>query len=215
MIFGKVDPKLLFSFDFNSDPRYLEYKKRMMEKFQKAVFIEATEPVGFYGVLKQAVEVITDPLILIWQHDFEMIQDVPFDGISQLFMHPRVKYVRMGREKTQMDKWNNIIDEWARPDLFVCATSGWSDNPHFARTNYYKDIIIPMSKPMGGSVGVEGIVWTEFQKLIGQVGFNEANKKFGSFIYGRYGDEPRIRHLIWKRGKKPICVGDECEKRRS
>ncbi len=211
-IFGSIEPKLLFSFDYDPNPRYIAYKERMKKKFTNATFLEATNPIGFQGVLKQAVEMVTDPLVLVWQHDFEMILDLPFELVSKLFMHPIVKYVRMSREKIQADKWNKILDGWKRPDMFVCGTSGWSDNPHFARTDYYRNFIIPMTRPMGGSVGVEGFVWTEFDKLIQQVGFTEANKKFGSFIFGAPGDAPNIRHLIWKRGKKPICVGEGCER---
>ena len=199
--------------DKDPDP-YAEYKQRLKAYGQShdVQVVELDEHRGLPGVIQLGFEHVHTPLALVFQHDVEVIQQVNVAGICDALLNPelQINHVRLNNHRNREYKADSVLKEFEHPDLRVplLRTIAWSDMPHFTTTLYYRTQVIPRIRPTRSSRGVENQLGPLIQADVKQNGFDAAHPNHGTFVYGRRGDEPVIRHLDGRRSQSVEQLAD-------
>lgn len=190
------------------DPEpYTEYKQRLEEysQSQNVQIAELDEHRGLPGVIQLGFEHVHTPLALVFQHDVEVVRPVDVAGICDSLLKPQlqINHVRLNNRRNREYKADSVLKEYEHPDLHVplLRTIAWSDLPHFTTTIYYRTRVIPRIRPTRSSRGVENQLGPLIQADVKQNGFDAAHPNHGTFVYGRRGDKPVIRHLDGRRSQ--------------
>ena len=190
------------------DPHcYTEYKRRLgvFGQSHGVQVVELGEHQGLPGVIRLGFEHVQTPLVLVFQHDNEVLRTIDTDGICDALSKPhlQVNHVRLNHFRNREYKADSIYKEYCHPDLRVplLRTIAWSDMPHFTTAAYYRSKVIPRLRPTRRSRGVENQLAPEIQADVKEHGFDEAHPRHGTFVYGHRGDPPVIRHLDGRRSQ--------------
>src|SRR5262249_47983007 len=98
-------PRFLFLFDGprgspEDEQRYRWYKRLVRAQFPGDCF-EAEEWVGSGGCLRRALDRVTTPYLLYWEHDWELNRPIDTPGILRaLRAHPAVRSIRLNKRVT-------------------------------------------------------------------------------------------------------------------
>jgi hypothetical protein len=163
-------------------------------------------------VILAGAAAVQTPYLLVFDHDWIVTRDIDTVAILRTFQrHSDVNYVRLNKHRNQEAGaleigWDVVLkpDVRARPASLI-RTCCWQGTPHFARTRYYRRVVCPhlRVRPEGGALGYEDPLNEHYLADIMSLGFDRAQRKWGVFIYGRFGDAPAIRHLDGSGRAKP------------
>jgi len=180
---------------------YAQYKQRLRAFAQshQVQVIELDEHEGLPGVIQRGFECVHTPLALVFQHDFEVIRPADIAGICDALLKPhlQINHVRLNHRANRQRKADSVLKAYEHPDLQVplLRTIAWSDRPHFTTASYYRTAVIPLLRPTRSKLGVENRLGPLIHADVAQFGFDEAHPRHGTFLYGRRGDPPMVRHL--------------------
>lgn len=186
---------------------YKEFKNRLHAlvagdaAFKQAAVLECTYWRHLAGVLEEAFQRIDTPLALVFQHDHEVLRPVDTPGILACFENPTVQYLRLNRYANRVEGWDYILEPFQEAPIPLLKTAAWSDMPHFVRTTYYLDFVLPQLRWSNGElqrVFPEAIVFPRFIRDVKQSGFQAVHPKYGTYVYGSLGDPPVCDHLDGK-----------------
>lgn len=182
---------------------YREYKDRLISMDMGAVVTLHQEHIHQSGMLCRLLpSVIHTPLILYFEHDWELLPDIPWAELSQLIFSGEFNYIKLHaaprispyHEHLMIERvmyqngvpCDRYIDNRPGKPIPMIDTRQWSQNPHLASTEFYRTKIAPMCE--GKTDFIENIVH-------GVV----ANSPMSEFKCGIYnpasGDMMRVRHL--------------------
>lgn len=159
------------------------------------------------GMLADALDNTATPLLLYWEHDWELLPDVPWAELSDLILRghfntvklhaahrisPYHEYLMEERVMYQEGRQVQCYQEGRGPAVGIITTRQWSQNPHLASTEFYREKILPLCA--GKRDFIENIVhmkvalspWSEYKTAI----FNPCE-----------GDMFRVRHLDGKNSR--------------
>lgn len=206
---GLQDAYRIICCDHETEKGYEEYVKQAGDRCD--LLIRHDEKCGLgYNVASGVMRVSTE-FVFVLQHDFEIIKEIPLREFEAAFTSDLVKMIRLHRLPNVIDIWDTILKPVNVNGTLLLKASGWSDNPHFARMSYYKDVVIPKLIKTDTGEGLETGVHTSYQKRIFEVGFEKAHSEYGVYIYGKIGDGPTLSHFGGKRIRsirhhtKPEC----------
>jgi hypothetical protein len=176
---------------------YIQNVERLLQEspyFQNTTLVINKEFKHLANSLRAAIEIVDTPYVFVHQHDFELIK--PFNAIDlirSMDQNPNLKHVRFTRFTNGPNWWDGPVDEVIEGGSLVplCRTFGWSDNDHFARTDYYREFVLPKIT-WGGAME-----WFLHDK----VKIKEDHLSYGTYFYGPLGDGPYIYHLDGRHSK--------------
>lgn len=159
--------------------------------------------IGLAGLVEMFLSELQSPLLLNFQHDWEILKPERIQTDKLLFAmqyRPEVQCVRftkriLPQRRRGVDRRYFETNEYGVP---LIGTDGWGDSPHFATKEHYVRHVLPyLSHDVGedGRYGVEGPVYRQYQLDIRNKGLSVAQREWGSFLYGRFGEEPYLNHL--------------------
>lgn len=138
---------------------------------------------------------------LFWEHDW--IFNKPIDLkliIDEMDTNPNINWIRFNAHRN-----NNVVVDYiplaytedsVSDTIPLLRTTQWSNNPYVCRTRIFQDwwktFIYPTYEEGGF---VEGPLNVFYQHYILKQGLDVALKNFKCFIYGKWNDEPLVRHL--------------------
>lgn len=195
--------------DADARERYEEYKARLkaFAPTEGSTVVERSTHGGLPGVLLEGFQWIDTPLVLVFQHDFEVVRSIDVTKVCETLLRDdlQVKHLRLNHRTTRPIKSDFVLKPYEHPKapLPLLRTSSWSDMPHFARTSYYRERVLPLIRASSGRLGVENRLGPLLLADIDRLGFDTAHPLHGTFLYGRLGDPPIVRHLDGRR-RKPI-----------
>lgn len=184
---------VLLAHDFNTNPKYELYFKNL-ENFlkDKPTFkiIRRDTRGCLTGNIRTAMEHVKTKFVLILQHDLPFIRKVPDVSkiLEDMNNFPELKHIRFNRLK---NKPNMCDQHWLFGKQHITQhnvytqTPGWSDNNHLCLTSYYKDLILKECDD-GSFMEIS---------LVGKIKDEVSHKKYGTYLFGAYGEEPYIGHL--------------------
>jgi hypothetical protein len=141
--------------------------------------------------LKEAFKLVETPYVFVHQHDFSLIR--PFDVVNlirSMDENPNLKHIRLNRLYNFANYWDGDIDEVVIGGSYapLTRTFGWSDNDHFARTDYYRNFVFPKIEWNGP------MEWF----LHDPIKIRSEHLSYGTYIYGHLCEMPYISHLDGK-----------------
>lgn len=186
---------------------YVEYKKRLHAlaghdpDFMRTTIIELETNVHLSGTLVETFKSIETPIVLVFQHDYEVLRSIDVDGVLKCFDDDQVKHIRLNRRNNTVIYWDYILEPYPSSPIPLIKTAAWSDVPHFARTDYYREFVFGKLRREDGSLMrafPESVLFDSFRKEVKEIGFAEAHRKYGTFIYGSINDPAVTKHLNGK-----------------
>lgn len=190
---------------------YDTYKQNIQELANASPYFINTELVfcptwvHLAGAIAHALESVTTPYLFIHQHDFQLLK--PFDLpklLTSMQFNPNIKYVRLNayrknrpeRKTGQHYRYDGDVDRVILGGSLIplSRTFGWSDNDHIARTDYYRDFVLP-SCEFGAMEWFLHPMLKESIKKNGQDG----HLSFGTYLYGDLDDGKYLHHLDGRR----------------
>jgi hypothetical protein len=128
-------------------PAYEEFKSRLLWKINNEMGL-ATPMVFAYhmhqsGMMRRALEIIKTPLILFSEQDTPLHNDIPFDQIKEPVLTGYANLVRFHHEAAILPDHEHLMLDHSPIDILgvpFLRTRQWSQRPHLASTQYYRDI---------------------------------------------------------------------------
>jgi hypothetical protein len=211
-VFGKeLDncPKILcYDFNSNGGDRESLYHQALEAFAGEYEFNLYTYPgVGLFNILNSIINNITTPYLFFVEHDWFFQGGTLQLGaiVGMMDSDPKIHSVRFNKRNNHLDGQDFIMNVHRSPHAYpLLSTSSYSNNPSIVRTQKLKKDWLPrcekalerVSKELGGSAfGIEEIL---FKQLVGNIrasGFEKGHGKWGTYVFGRVGDPPRIVHL--------------------
>lgn len=211
-VFGEgiaAGPKIIcYDANPNGTGRDARYTRSIQDFSEQNGFdLRSFQGVGLFNVLNQTLPHVTTPFIFFVEHDWlfrgerillpaivEMMNDDP--GVNAIRFNKRDNYLN-GQDFLM------TVDAAPRPYPLL-ATSSYSNNPGIIRTEKLRNEWLPICEKalrhvknhLGGSAfGIEEILFRTYVQDIRAQGFGKAHEKWGTYVFGRAGDKPRIRHI--------------------
>ncbi len=192
------------------------------------IVVEHKEWCGLVGLVQRFISDCLRSVILNVQHDWDMVEPdrVDSERLVWLLVHdPTVQCVRFTKRSLpqrngHVDRHYYEVDKSSQFGIPLIATDGWGDSPHFASYAHYVNRVAPnLSADFQrdyGRYGVEGPVWRAYQRDIRQRGFAAAHRDWGSFLYGKFGEGPYVKHLggearKWRESRQLLDSGSQPE----
>lgn len=148
--------------------------------------------------LKLIGSVETDTYIL-WEHDWVLNRELNIESIiNEVATNKLVNYVRLNQFDNNNIRYDNLIEGGNNPstNIPLIPTFRWSNNPYVCKTSIFKNWWSTFVYPTSNEGGfVEGPLNEFYTFYINRMGFEEASKRFGCYVYGNWGDSPLISHL--------------------
>lgn len=178
---------------------YDEYIRRLLWKCNfeyknvlPLVFDEHTHQVG---MTKKALELVKTPCILFVEHDTPLCEEIPFKGIVDVVVSGYANMVRLHHEALVLDVHKSLMLD-SEPQMVgevpLLRTSQWSQRPHVANTEFYREMLNTNFSPNAKSMiedGVHGKVAEAYRRR-GKVGWND----WKVWMYAPAGDMKRSYH---------------------
>ncbi len=184
---------------------YEEYKVRLRAiaathpHFQNTTLVFCEEWKCLAGALKEAFEHVKTEYVLVHQDDFEFLKPLDLHGLlDAMDKNHNLKHVRLNSSPNPPFLGGPSVNDAGVHDQIeggssfpLLTTHRWSDNDHIARTDYYTGLVFPligeektfMEHVMNGAEG------TDLNADL------RNHSKYGTFLYGTWGDGPFIYHL--------------------
>jgi hypothetical protein len=211
------------------ETNYQTYKTDLSQSVKNVTLVEMNEWIGLGGLFHSFIDSLPSanvPLVFNLQHDWEFLNvdriDLPALA-KAMKQHDDIQVVRfhkrdLPQKKKYVDRQYYEVNE-NKYGVPLIATDGWGDSPQIARTEHYTKTILPhlsSVKSDDGRYGAEGPVWRAYKKDIIKHGFDTAQYRWGSFLYGRFGQGALVRHLggaatRWRkqRGMEKGCLQEQ------
>ena len=198
----------LFLFDGLRGPaederRYQWYKRLVRAQFSGECF-EAGEWVGSGGCLRRALDRVTTQHLLYWEHDWELNRPIDTPGVLRtLRENPAVRSIRLNQRVTLQAPGDlELLQRPSEAAVPLVATPCWSANPHFARTETYRSLILP--RCVDGQP-LEVPLYEESLRAYREHGLHRQHQDWGNCIYGSIGDAAVVSHLDGRRFVPPAA----------
>lgn len=185
---------------------YEQYKKNIKALTETSPYFANTTLVfcpqwsHIAGAVKTALEQVRTPFIFLHQHDFLLQKDINVSSlVKTMRKNASIKHVRLNQWRNLPHKktgyhysFDGDVDSKVQGPcpIALCRTFGWSDNDHFARTDYYKDFVLPHCK-FGA---MEWFMDAMLKKALQDHG-DTGHDLFGTYLLGDIKDGRHIRHL--------------------
>jgi hypothetical protein len=190
--------RFLFLFDGlrgspEDERRYRWYKQLVRAQFPGDCF-EAVEPVGSGGCLRRALDRVTTPYLLYWEHDWELSRPIDTAGILRTLRdQPAVRSIRLNQRVTLQAPGDlELLQRSPDEAVPLVATPCWSANPHFARTETYRSFVLPRC------VDGQALEVPLFEAALHDYyarGLPRQHAEWGNCIYGTIGAAAVVHHL--------------------
>lgn len=91
---------------------------------------------------REAMDHVRTPLILFVEHDLPLCGDIPFDQLGLAILEDQADLIRLMHEAQILEPHKYLmLGEFKFKDLILTKTVQWSQRPHLARADFYRDIL--------------------------------------------------------------------------
>ena len=175
---------------------YAEYKARLRKLYPDSDIVEFPEHTHQIGMMRATMPRIKTPLLFYVEHDFYLRNEIPWAQICAVMQkRADVKVVRLLHLPSIHEAWFHLMKDKMPQDvdgLFMVRTTMWSQNPHFATVESYRDIL--------QSLYIEAYGFIE-DRILGAVS-DSPWERFGVWIYT--GSISRVGHTNGREGDPKI-----------
>lgn len=127
---------------------YHEYLRRLCwlteHRWHNVVPFISTRHRHQAGLLREHLHLIESPLMLFVEHDTPLLGEIPWRDLGDVIAIAGANVVRLAHEAQILEPHRHMMLD-AVPTEFagvpVVRTRQWSQRPHLARTNYYREVM--------------------------------------------------------------------------
>jgi hypothetical protein len=162
---------------------------------------------GLQKIMIDMVEKISTPYMMFLEHDWQF-QDSFIDiyRLIRLFDHyKQINYVRFNKRENGISNYDFIMEkETLFSDMDLIRTVSHSNNPFIVRIDKFRREWLPVciNDPFfkkldlrAMPIGIEEPLFKLHMQDVRRMGFAQAHKSWGSYVYGKIGDPARVLHL--------------------
>lgn len=202
------DAEIIFCIDgvreeqgmYQSD--YTEYTRKLLWKISNEwggiplLFDEHTHQAN---MTRKALSLVRTPTILFVEHDTPITPDrnIPFEKLINVVKSGKANIVRLHHEALVLDVHKHLMI--GEPEGSLWATYQWSQRPHVASTEFYKQMLERYFPPAYRGMiedRIYGVLESAYRDR-GKAGWDE----FKLFMYYPEGDIKRSYHLDGREGQ--------------
>ena len=190
----------------------LEHRKSDYEGFKNninrtsnIVTIDYGEHTHQAEMTKKAIsDHVKTPLVMFVEHDTSPIGEIPFERICEMVIHSNdINYIRFHIFDRILEEHEHLmIGKEFQMDVPFVRTIQWSQRPHIAKTEWYKDILSRFFH--GDKTMIEDVMHSIVQESY----FKEQEDHFGLGIYAPDGNMLRSYHSDARGDDKKIIDTD-------
>lgn len=170
---------------------YAAYMASLRSKYPGAVYA-AEKWCNQAGTLRRFFDKIETEYLLLWEHDWELLRPLPVADILASLANP-VRFLRLNKRPNVVAGWDRKLVPY-ESRIPLLATPCWSSNPHFARTDTYRNLILPHCLD-GGAIEPRIMGKPGFAEKDADAGLESFTRRWGMFVYGKLNEPPVVRHL--------------------
>jgi len=186
--------------------KYHEYIKRLLWKcnfeWKNVLPLVFDSHHHQVAMTREALKLVKTPTILFVEHDTPLCEEIPFDNLVDAVIGGDANMIRLHHEALILDVHKHLmLDEIPQTvkGVQMTRTAQWSQRPHVASTDYYKDMLHSYFSSEARCMiedGIHGKLAEAFASR-GQVGWNE----FKVWIYTPISsDIKRSYHIDGRQG---------------
>tara|TARA_B100000287_G_C20576600_1_gene758698 strand:- start:425 stop:1192 length:768 start_codon:yes stop_codon:yes gene_type:complete len=175
---------------------YLKNLNELSEKYDNLEIIYTTK--GIYYSIKNLIEEVDTDYYLWWEHDWKFVKNMDLNKLVDVMdKYENINYIRFNKRKTVRANCDtNLWDVSKYKEINLTGTTGWSNNPYFGRKSKMMEWYDMMDNETSNfHPTIEVILQDKMREDIRKLGLEEAEKKWGVFIYGKINDEKLVEHL--------------------
>lgn len=139
-----------------------EYTRRLHDFFaKKGLKVEVTRTKSLWDGYIKSVEAASAPYALQMEHDWQFLRrriKHSANDIVSAMEREDLPYLRFNKRKNGIVTGMILkVSERTSGDFSYCSDNVMSNNPHFIRTSFYKQVAVPLLKQQQGtgSLGIE------------------------------------------------------------
>ena len=184
---------------FNLSNEYLDNLRTLENKY-KNINLIVTEK-GIYDSIKNLINSVDTNYYLWFEHDWEFNKTVNFESIINLFdKYTHINYLKFNKRNNIPVNIDRLIkDSEHIKDFDLCVTDGWSNNPYFGRSLFFKNVLKQLDELKNVNCTIELDVQKLYRDDINKFGINKAEEMWGIYIYGKPGYEQVVNHTNGKK----------------
>lgn len=181
---------------------YVEYTRRLLWKLNNEwgnatplLFEEHTHQAN---MTRKALQLVKTSTILYVEHDTPITPDriIPFEELINVVQSGKANIIRLHHEALVLEVHKHLMIGEPEGDLW--ATYQWSQRPHVASTEFYKQMLEDYFPPTYRGM-IEDLIYGKLEEAYrnqGKAGWN----KFKVWMYYPEGDIKRSYHLDGREG---------------
>ncbi len=170
--------------------KYIDFLRELETKHTQISVIHRKNS-GLRKNYLYAVEHITSPYMMFLEHDWELTTDIDLDLLVRLFReYPQVNYLRFNHlNNNDMSGYDNYHEDCPEiPLVPLLKVDAWHNVVHMIRREHFKNSWAPLIDTWS----IEACLTQKYQQQVAALGFTEAHKRWGTYIYGKTDSSPVV-----------------------
>ena len=208
----------------NGHKLYMENLTKLNDKYPQDIEVIAGVHVGLRGGFLRMLDMVQTKYMVFMEHDwmFRPGINVSLKQIMHVMdKYQFVNYIRFNRRPNVEKGWDNkLFPENRISEIPLLQTKVFSNNPHILRVSKMRDYWVPIingthnprywrpyenqTGSHAGAHGIEEPLVDAARNMIRQRGWDGMHTRWGTYIYGHYGDPSYVMHMdgrsFWSRG---------------
>ena len=192
-------------FDSREDLVSLEYWENLLklrEEFPNLVLVKEPHS-GLKKNYIRGIKNIVTPFLMFLEHDWIFLEKVDLASILEAFhQKPDFHYLKFNkRDNYQKGGWDKVlVKDPSIKGFLAIKTNSWSNHPHLVRrqkwiSSWIRIVNDPRLNRLGGSFGIEEILYQVYQLEINKFGFERAHRNWGCYNYGSRSGKSLVQHI--------------------
>jgi ACT domain-containing protein len=184
---------IILAHDFSDKKQYIKYLETIKyynEKDKRINIYIRSSHGHLVGNIRNIIDKINTKYILVIQQDLPFIKKFEINKIIEdMESCNELKHIRFNHRKNLKIRWDSISNLFGKQ--LICnnytytKTPAWSDMNHLSQTIYYKNIIL--NECADGNFMENTLLKRPSNKI--------GHEKYGTYIFGAYGEENVIKHI--------------------
>jgi len=191
----------IIGYDNHNDDIY----KKKLEDFCKKNDCElvVTDNANLSYNVINSIKHIKTKYIFVLEHDWIFNKKIYLNKILRLFENNEdINYIRFNKRKSTIQEkgtFDKTLEKTNIDGIDLLKVWSYSGNPHIVRTEFLKNMVIPLTKSSEWLEhkhrGIEKPITLFIKRKQLRFGNDKSHKMFGTYIYGKFNEEPYVTHI--------------------
>lgn len=180
---------------WTSEEEHERYEQYLVRIWRCGKLVRATDWVGLAGLYRKFIQDFPNSNILNVEHDFVLSPRIDLDRAVGL-LSEGARVIRF-HKRTLPETSRHVVDTYCEqvPSKPLIRTNGWASEPHLASPIHYQRVKQILDRDPSPRYKTIERVWARYKADINKLGFSSAQRDWGCYVYGKFGDMPYSTHL--------------------